>query len=49
MYNDQTGMLLARTQEYIRVVTALEEKYAHIIRVQLGIEQGYYSDTTTEG
>ena len=40
----QTG-----TQEYIRQVRALKEKYADRIQILLGVEQDYFSDTSTEG
>ena len=48
-FDDQFCMSLEGTQEYIRVVTALKEKYAHKIRIRLGIEQDYFSDAPTEG
>ena len=42
-------MTPAGTQEYIREVTALKEKYAGQIKILLGIEQDYHADTSTEG
>ena len=48
-FDEPSCMSLAGTQEYIRTVKALKEKYAGKIKIYLGIEQDYYSDTSTEG
>lgn len=48
-YDDSYCMSLSDTQAYIRAVSELKEKYAHKIRIFLGIEQDYFSHIDTEG
>jgi len=45
---DDCCMTMEGTQEYIREIRALQEKYRGRIRILLGIEQDFYSDTPTD-
>ena len=46
---DPCGMSLDGTREYTREVKTLKEKYKDRLEIFLGIEQDYYSETSTVG
>ena len=48
-FDPEPSMSPEETQAYISAVRQLQKKYAAQIKIRLGIEQDYYSETSTQG